>query len=273
MAFVDTFVAEIISLQVALYHARSRLEARTDPEALHDLRITVRRIRSLLRPFRAMHEVTALNEAAADVGRQTTPARDLEVLIEELQQRGFPELAQRRRARLNASYHAVVNGQPLKRLMAALDAWPAGFRAARSNGRLQHLEQKIRKTLNKQVDRLHAAIADTQFDRHQLRILVKRTRYLTEAFPQLAPLSGNEAKLLKSLQSALGSWHDHYLWSEQARVEKDLLPLMPVWSACAAAQLEKAEVQLAQVASLLPKPSGPLKGGRDLKYFALQQAV
>lgn len=77
MAFVDKFVAEIISQQVALYHARARLEARTDGEALHDLGIAVRRIRSLLRPFRSMDVMAILNVAAAEVGRQTTPARDL----------------------------------------------------------------------------------------------------------------------------------------------------------------------------------------------------
>nr|WP_242070876.1 MULTISPECIES: CHAD domain-containing protein [Pseudomonas] len=45
--------------------------ARTDSEALHDLRIAVRRIRSLLRPMRALSEVAALNFAAAGVGRLT----------------------------------------------------------------------------------------------------------------------------------------------------------------------------------------------------------
>jgi CHAD domain-containing protein len=49
MSFVDKFVAEILALQVALHHFRVRLEAQMDSEALHDLWIAVRRIRSLLR--------------------------------------------------------------------------------------------------------------------------------------------------------------------------------------------------------------------------------
>ena len=53
MAFVDTYVKEIIALEVALFHARARLESAADAEALHDLRIAVRRIRSLLIPVRA----------------------------------------------------------------------------------------------------------------------------------------------------------------------------------------------------------------------------
>ncbi|WP_434606752.1 CHAD domain-containing protein [Pseudomonas sp. Z6-20] len=59
MSFVDRFVAEILSLQIALYYSRARLEAGTDSEALHDLRIAVRRIRSLLRPMRSLSEVAA----------------------------------------------------------------------------------------------------------------------------------------------------------------------------------------------------------------------
>lgn len=253
MTFVDKFAAEIISQQVALYHARARLEAHTDSEALHDLRIAVRRIRSLLRPFRSMDVMTVLNVAAAEIGRHTTPVRDLEVIIQELEVQGFPNLAKIRKSRLSLNYDAIVTGMPLKRLIAALDTWPAEFRSVEINGGLENLQRKIRKTLGKQIDRLHAAIENPQFDRHQLRILVKRTRYLTEAFPSLSPLSMDEAKLLKGLQATLGDWHDHYQWCQKVLVEKDLLPLQTVWSDCAASALQRAEVQLSEVLKLLPK--------------------
>ena len=116
MSFVDEFVAEILTLQIALYHSRARLEARTDSEALHDLRISVRRIRSLLRPMRSISEVMALNNVAAEVGRLTTPARDLEVLIEELEERGFPDLAQFRKAHLDYDYSKILKSPALKNL-------------------------------------------------------------------------------------------------------------------------------------------------------------
>ena len=88
MSFVDDFVAQIIALEVSLYHSRARLQANSDGEALHDMRIAVRKIRSLLRPLRNLPEVVALNQAAADVGRATTPTRDLQVIIGELQKMG-----------------------------------------------------------------------------------------------------------------------------------------------------------------------------------------
>ncbi|MBI6556911.1 CHAD domain-containing protein [Pseudomonas veronii] len=93
MAFVDSFVAQIVAVEVALYHAHARMNAKTDSEALHDLRINLRRIRSLLRPLREIEGITPLNEAAAEVGRLTTPERDLEVLIEELEAQGFTKQA------------------------------------------------------------------------------------------------------------------------------------------------------------------------------------
>ena len=259
MSFVDKFVAEILTLQVALYHSHARLEARTDSEALHDLRISVRRIRSLLRPMRSMSEVTPLNNAAAEVGRLTTPARDLEVLIEELEERGFPDQAQFRKAHLDSDYSKILKSPGLKNLFIHLDEWPATFRSAEVNGGLKHVQPQIEKALTKQIDRLHAAVDDAESDRHELRILVKRTRYLTEAFPKLSPLSGKAASSLKALQSALGDWHDHYQWCQKASVESDLHPLEEVWQGCAASALEKAEAQLADLARLLPKSSGKKK--------------
>lgn len=96
MSFVDDFVAQIISLEVSLYHSRARLQANSDSEALHDLRIAVRKIRSLLRPLRNMPEVVELNQAAAEVGRATTPTRDLEVIVDELRKMGYPRQAMSR---------------------------------------------------------------------------------------------------------------------------------------------------------------------------------
>ncbi|MFJ2362249.1 CHAD domain-containing protein [Pseudomonas sp. NPDC087697] len=259
MSFVDKFVAEILTLQVAVYHAHARLESRTDSEALHDLRIAVRRIRSLLKPFRSMNEVVALGDAAAEVGRQTTPARDLEVMIQELEERGFVKQAQSRASRLGSSYDEIVKGSSIKNLLIQLDDWPSRFRLVEINGGLKPIQPQIKKTLRKQIDRLHAAVDDVQFDRHELRILVKRTRYLTEAFPELSPLSRDAARSLKELQSALGSWHDHYQWCQKALVETDLRPLEQTWLSSATSALEKAEAQLVDLAQQLPKLSGKKK--------------
>jgi CHAD domain-containing protein len=56
-------VAQIVALQVRLLACRERLAADTDSEALHDLRTTLRRLRSLLRPLRGLPGVEQLEEA------------------------------------------------------------------------------------------------------------------------------------------------------------------------------------------------------------------
>ena len=79
-----------------------RLQQAQDSEALHDLRVCLRRIRSLLRPLRGCPGATRLDRAAAELGRLTTPLRDLEVLIAELARHRLDWQANVRRSDLQA---------------------------------------------------------------------------------------------------------------------------------------------------------------------------
>ncbi|MGH8434415.1 MAG: CHAD domain-containing protein [Pseudomonas sp.] len=255
MSFVDAVVAQVQVLEVALYHAYARMEARTDSEALHDLRINLRRIRSLLRPLRRIGGVALLNEAAAEVGKLTTPVRDLEVLIDELDQRGLPAQAKARKLILHSSYGSIVESSTIQQFFARVDEWPSAFREAGRGGELRQIRKTISKRLHQQVRRLAAALADPHYDRHQLRILVKRVRYTADAYPELSPISAQAAASLKVVQSALGAWHDHYQWCLRARLEQDLQPLQHQWQVAATSALMNAEVALLQLAGLLAENS------------------
>lgn len=255
MSFVNRYIGEILKLQVSLYHALARLEAGTDTDALHALRISVRRIRSLLAPVRNIASMAPLRAAAADVGRLTTPVRDLEVMIHELAERGMDIEAERRRRRLRPSYVDILTSNEMNELFAKLDEWPSALRASSLANTPGGLEKRIEKALTKQVDRLHLALNDPDFDRHELRILVKRTRYLTEAFPTISPLGKKASSSLKAVQSALGSWHDHHQWCLKAEVEPDLKPLAPEWERAALKALDAAETRLLELSRLLPKVS------------------
>jgi CHAD domain-containing protein len=253
MSFVDDFVAKIISLEVALYHARARLQANSEREALHDLRIAVRKTRSLLRPLHSMPEVAALNQAAAEVGRLTTPARDLEVIIGELQNMGYPRQATRRRAKLTAQYRTITASPVLDRLFTELDRWPEMFRTAERAGELVDVKRQIRKALKKRINQLAAGLRDEQSDRHELRIMVKNTRYLTDAFPALSPLKAQSRAQLKSVQESLGSWHDHHQWCLRAESEPDLVDIAPFWEVASEQALADAELKLASLLNHLEK--------------------
>lgn len=88
-ALVNQLVAQVIGLEVGLLSCQARLAALTDGEALHDLRTTVRRLRSLLRPLRGLPGVEQLESAARTVGQLTTPLRDREVLAAYLHSTGI----------------------------------------------------------------------------------------------------------------------------------------------------------------------------------------
>ena len=62
---VDRIVANVVRLEVRLLACQARLEAATDPEALHDLRTTVRRLRSMLRRLRGLQGVVQVAMSAS----------------------------------------------------------------------------------------------------------------------------------------------------------------------------------------------------------------
>ncbi len=249
MSLVDQVVAHVLQLEVSLYHASARLDSGTDSEALHDLRISVRRLRSLLRPLRGSRGVDALDETASRVGDLTTPVRDLEVLAGELRARGFHAAAENREQSLAGHYRAVQRSAELRDLFVGLDLWPQGIRSAERVGELDDWHKRLSKGLHKQQLRLQDALQDADHDPHRLRLLVKRNRYAAEAYPKHSPLSSRQGKLLKAAQSALGSWHDRHQWCLQAGEHKDLQPLLNDWSAEGAQALQDAESKLQALAA------------------------
>ena len=227
---VDRIVANVVRLEVRLLACQARLEADTDPEALHDLRTTVRRLRSLLRPLRGLPGVVQLEMSAAQVGTLTTPLRDLEVLAAHLQQ-GFPTQAQRRLQQLSGSYARVADSEQLAQLLMILDVFPRFLRAAERENMLRGLRKRIEKVLEKQWQTLEAALNDPGHDRHRVRLLIKRVRYAAEAYPELNQLPPLVVTRLKGAQQALGEWHDAWQWLLQTEQQADLQPCVAQWQA------------------------------------------
>lgn len=240
---IDRLVAHILSLEVRLLACQARLTARTDPEALHDLRTTLRRLRSLLRPLRGLPGVEQLEGAASAVGELTTPWRDREVLAAYLLEHNQPQAAERRMAQMAEAYPALAASNEVASLMMILDAFPRFLRASQRQGLLKGLDQRIEKRLGKQWQKLEAALHDPAHDRHRLRLLIKRVRYGIEAYPELDRLPAAAYKRLKSAQGALGDWHDCWQWLAKAELETDLQPCVATWQA----GLIKAELKADRV--------------------------
>lgn len=248
-ALVDQLVAQVIGLEVGLLSCQARLNAVTDDEALHDLRTTVRRLRSLLRPLRGLPGVEQLELAAATVGQLTTPLRDREVLVAYLHQHGHHEAAGRR-LRLQAdAYRHVAQSPEVAHLLLIIDAFPRFIRASEHQKLLNGLRHRIEKRLVKQWRNLDEALKDPGHDRHRLRLLIKRVRYAAEAYPELEKLPAKAMSRLKQAQSALGDWHDCWQWLAQAEHQPDLQPCVAVWHRTMA----KAEGQADRVLDKLSK--------------------
>ncbi|WP_338514479.1 CHAD domain-containing protein [Pseudomonas poae] len=242
-ALVDQLVAQVIGLEVGLLSCQARLAAVTDDEALHDLRTTVRRLRSLLRPLRELPGVEQLELAAGTVGRLTTPLRDREVLAAYLLEQGYQAAAQRRLQLQPDAYRQVAQSPELAHLLQILDAFPRFIRAAQRQKLLKGLRARIEKRLAKQWRKLGDALNDPSHDRHRLRLLIKRVRYAAEAYPNLDKLPAKAVPRLKKAQGALGDWHDCWQWLAQSEQQLDLLPCVPVWRTT----MTKAEVQADRV--------------------------
>ncbi|MTD09023.1 CHAD domain-containing protein [Serratia sp. YC16] len=252
MAFVEDIVTQLRRLELALNAALLRLQQAPDSEALHDLRVCLRRIRSLLRPLRGSPGATRLDRAAAELGRLTTPPRDLEVLIAELVRHRLDWQANARQSDFQARCRQLLAHPQLIDFPSLLHAWPRRFRSTARHA----AKHRLNRRLQRQQRQLHRALADTGYDRHRLRLLIKRLRYAAEAYPQRLPLSPCAAASLKAAQNALGEWHDREVWCLQAEHQADLWPLLPQWQAEQRQALARADAVLAALSMALAAKTG-----------------
>lgn len=243
-SMVDHLVAQVLGLHIKLLACQARLAASTDPEALHDLRTTVRRLRSLLRPLRGVSGVEQLEAAAKAVGELTTPLRDMEVLAAHLAEQGLTEAASVRINKVSKAYGQVATSAELGRLFSTLDQFPGFLRVQQRQQLLRGLRKTIEKGMDKQWKKLREAIADPAHDRHRLRLLIKRVRYAADAYPELSHQPKKMQSRLKAAQGALGDWHDHLQWLAQAGQERDLAPCIAAWQTGIVRAEKKSDVAL-----------------------------
>ncbi|WP_339490628.1 CHAD domain-containing protein [Pseudomonas sp. EL_65y_Pfl2_R95] len=242
-AFANRISAQLLQSHISLFACTARMQAQTDTEALHDLRINLRRMRSLLKPLRGLPACDQLQAHAAQVGKLSGPVRDLEVLVLELEAKQQPpEFRARRQQAVQQGYQQIVHSDQLAALLQVLDQWPEGWRAAQRDGSLRNAQRKLEPRLLKAQRKLVDALADPLHDWHDLRLLVKRVRYNAQAYPDVAVLNATTQKALKQVQSALGNWHDLVQWLVLSETEADLTQCVTQWQT----ELQRAEAKSAE---------------------------
>jgi inorganic triphosphatase YgiF len=203
------------SLAQAGANARGVVHAR-DPEYLHQLRVGLRRLRSVLRAFRALagtakpvvRRLRALMPAFGE-------ARDWDVFVAWLQEvPAARELLARARARRSAARRkareAAASPEFQIFLLRTL-RWLHGAPLGESKDSLRDFGGKALERLHRKVLK-HARRLDW-FDaqaRHALRIRVKRLRYGCEFFAGCFPRASVRpyVKSLEALQDILGELND-----------------------------------------------------------------
>jgi CHAD domain-containing protein len=220
---------------------------RDKPDAVHDMRVTVRRLRSALQSFTAVvpgPDTRQLRDELKWLGGVLGDARDTEVLADHLHAglAAIPtELVLGPAQATVTSYFAAREASTRGDLLAALDseryrALRAGLtglldrppltpEAAEPAGQvLPKAVKHASKRTSKRMRRARRAPAGHERDLalHETRKAAKRARYAAEAAaPALGRQGGHQtrrlAKRLKQLQSALGAHQDAVIARATAR--------------------------------------------------------
>ncbi|MDQ3471761.1 MAG: CHAD domain-containing protein [Pseudomonadota bacterium] len=210
-----------IVIQSCLTHFRRNepiVVTRRQPEALHQTRVGMRRLRSafsLFKPVAADEEYEALRQELRWFTNLLGDARNLDVYLQrdDLEERPV-ELIQRREEAYDTIVDALNSARFLK-LMFDLVAWLATgqWRSAKK------AQRPLLPFAGKRLDRMWGRIVGVgdlasmdDSARHQLRIEVKKLRYGVEFFRALYPAAAATHKqfadAVEELQEVLGQLND-----------------------------------------------------------------
>lgn len=214
-------VAKLRQLDARLEEVAPRVLAHeSDDEAVHDLRVALRRTRTVLelgRDVLGSFHANEVRRALRDLQRATGALRDEEVLRALLESLGVhrPDVAawlegrRLRERRLRRALVRLLRSGALDeghRLLTALLA----FRIQPSRDkRLSKYARRAAERARREVDRRRGARSDDPEALHRLRIAYKRLRYSVETFADalpedLAALAQSAARM----QARLGDLHD-----------------------------------------------------------------
>jgi CHAD domain-containing protein len=240
----DAAATEVLTrlLEIAEVNVPGTLDD-LDTEFLHDLRVSIRRARSVLRELKEVHEPRAwrkLRDELKWAQQLTGPVRDLDVELLEwrelaalLPSQRAPELEPLRRllARRRAAELAKLRrGLRSKRFAAALDAWrtlPADPEGANAALPIEAVAgERIRKVYRRMVRDGSAIDDDSPAEAlHDLRKRGKELRYLLELFGSPFPKSVVKPMIstLKDVQEVLGRFQDRAVQIELLHEIRDEL--------------------------------------------------
>lgn len=211
-----------------------RLADPSDAESLHDFRVGLRRLRSVLRAYKSELKDTVRakdRDRIATIARGTNDGRDAEVQVIWLEAKlakaptkvraGIQWLTAQVRARMDAGYgaargetsaHFAKAEQALRERLGYYDQRVELGEPVRPTSFGEITADLLREHVNDLVAQ-HATVAEAteQLNIHNTRIAAKRLRYLVEPLKGEVDNAGALVKRLKELQDVLGELHDMHV--------------------------------------------------------------
>jgi CHAD domain-containing protein len=233
-ATAGSVVGEYLNAQAELLRTHDVGVRTGEEDAVHQMRVAGRRLRSALSSFQRVLDRDATKEVAAELrwlGQELAPARDTEVLEELLAKQVDDQPSElvmgpvkasltayfaREEATAQEKAVATLDSARYLALLRALDKLLADLPLTAKAGRRARpeLRHAIRRA-NKRLERAEAALAnapDRNSALHEVRKKAKQARYTGEAS---APVFGKKvrtwAKSAKTIQSTLGDHHDRVI--------------------------------------------------------------
>ncbi len=224
MTAIDTtrFARKLLREQYDIFLASEPGVLAGRVEALHDMRVAIRRLRNLLKAFRRIlprPEADALEARFRRLSKKLGPARDMDVWMRTLksmrvfERDGGREFSRRQREvqkRRREAARRVVTAPSTRALNADFRLFldqPAG---EASDITLEKLAARaIRKSLDRVMERSRLPASFPARSAHLLRIACRRARYMAEFFAETpGKPAARLARRLKAVQDVLGDVHD-----------------------------------------------------------------
>jgi CHAD domain-containing protein len=245
----------------SLLRADPEVRLDLDVEAVHDARVAVRRLRSVLRTGREAFDRSWLHRARGELkwlGARLGDVRDLDVLAEAIERQGaelepadqpgvraLVETVQRQRDGSFRTLIAAMESDRYLDLLELLDEPALSARAPRRS--LKRLARAEHRRTERDHRQLGKAPSGEQL--HELRKQVKRARYAAE--PVTSRRARRYVEAAKRLQDVLGEHQDAVVEEQRLR---DLAGVTTTAGAFAAGRLrERQEQRMQQAEAELPK--------------------
>ena len=208
------------------------------PEAVHQMRVAIRRLRAVLSTFRKLLPKDQLHWASGELrwlanvlgearnfdvfsSALIAPARD--ALADRIDTRALERAVERRRRTAYSEMRKALHSTRYTQLILRLLRWFEG-REWRHQGNLDDLRRPIGEIAPAMLDRRRRAVrrrrkgfaTQSAEKQHELRLALKKLRYTTDLFTALYPpkVTASFTDRLKDLQDELGAANDVHVGDE-----------------------------------------------------------